>query len=247
MSDVITKCGDYMHRHSTDRLKARVVHIEDGYAFGFDSDGDPDSWRCSDGRSSCTRDITGPWIPEPPTPPEGFELKPKDYVAKEGDRCVWGRATSWHDVSGWKGFCAQELEDEFSARIPVYIASPIPKPAKPDPGEGWRLLEEGETVECDDENRDVKFKEEWSLDRGAFAGKNVGQKMRQYERNGLHFRRRLPDTKPEWTCVGDLRWRRPATGWASMTPDVAQILNTLEQRWTNGTDSEWRPVPATNE
>lgn len=65
MSDIITKIGEYQQHSERPERKARVVHIENGKAFGFDCDGEPDVWDCDTGVCLESYNITGPWQDPP--------------------------------------------------------------------------------------------------------------------------------------------------------------------------------------
>jgi hypothetical protein len=251
MSDVITKVGP--HRLE-DGSPCRVVHIEYGFAFGFDKGGKTHAWCCATGDETENRSrfrIVGEWQdpPAPPVPPEGFEIRNRDYKCQLGDKGMnntggWGEVTN----SSWLGKSARELDAWGERYAPYYIASPIPKPQPPEPGEGWRLLEPSEQVEEGDEVFRPEFPDwGWRLSENL-----IGRRLQSH---GCLYRRRigpLPVEEP-WVPTNELRWKLAdgvGTTWVGVKETrngngLAYANHRLEQRWTRGTEEDWRPIPVT--
>lgn len=136
MSDVIPKPGLYRQQNGR---PADVKWVGDGKALGFDSNGEETAWWTATGKWTVEAPddfgfhITGPWIPDPPEPPPGFAVMPKDYVAKVGD---WA-ANNGHQKKFavidprnglWIGWSAERLDYDRPHNAPHYIAAPMPKP-----------------------------------------------------------------------------------------------------------------------
>lgn len=257
MSDVIQRVGEYDQTCDEQRrMKARVEHIENGRAFWFDCDGDPDHWDAATGEADATYDIKGLWIPDPPAPPEGFAVMPRDYVAKAGDRVFAGTTNRWVDVTGWAGCSVVQLEGELAARIPTYIASPIPKP--------FRISDKGCGVYARRDGVEKKVvstaRREWRgefyvwADDVGWTYRDDGVVCHQTTPSPLDLVRYIsplpePEPQEQWVPTCELRWKQCKSGdgggvwiWEHDKVCPRQILARQEQRWTCGEKSEWRPV-----
>jgi hypothetical protein len=90
-------------------------------------------------------DIVSEWH-EPPTPPDGFQLMPADYVGEKGLDQIWltGNDSYWSTIEG--DVSAERMDYLWPSHAPHYIASPIPKP--------FRISDHGCGVyECRDGSR----------------------------------------------------------------------------------------------
>jgi hypothetical protein len=124
MSFAITKTGPHRNKSGG---QVHVQCIDGKYSFGT-STMLPRVWKTCDGTTIYgpqADNITGPWH-EPPTPPDGFQLMPADYVSKAGDIARTGHCSDWFPLTAWLG----RYSDQLSAHVGsgIYIASPIPKP-----------------------------------------------------------------------------------------------------------------------
>jgi hypothetical protein len=233
MSFAITGPGFYRQRNGG---KVEVFAVRNGWWYGKElgrSGFDGNCWT-SEGTVYSgidNRSITGPWH-EPPTPPDGFQLMPADYVSKPGDM-YWqgGRTNTWlHPVIQ---LSATYRDAHYPENAQHYIASPIPKPALPDPGEGWRLLEDDETFIPGDECFDP-HEERWRPRMDSIGCKQ--------DRGSWPTRRRIPEPQPEWVATNEYRRRvGDSTGsvivyWTGIEP------HRREQKFVRGTEHEWREV-----
>jgi hypothetical protein len=97
MNDVIQAVGPHKDKHGE---RCEVKHIDQGIAFGFDSDGDPSWWKCDTGNWQGAGDdyrlhIVGPWI----------EPKPE-----------WRPTNHYHEVTRVNGF---EWTTQWQGRPPM--------------------------------------------------------------------------------------------------------------------------------
>lgn len=250
MSDIIQSVGEYDQTCDEQRrMKARVVHIENGRAFGFDCDGDPDHWDAATGEADSSYDIKGPWIPDPPEPPAGFVVMPKEYVAKDGDKLT---GSNWQ--CGWQkfprcfdGMSAADIEATYPSSGTHWIASPIPKPFSiSEHGPGVYARRDGVEANVDAWNEISKT---WSgrvagdlhgwFDDGKvnYTGEHPGDLVR--------YLRPLPKPTVEWTPTNELRLAETSLSDSLATwygKGGASTWRRLEQKWTCGEKSEWRPV-----
>jgi hypothetical protein len=206
MNDVIQAVGPHKNKHGE---RCEVKHIDQGIAFGFDSDGDPAWWRCADGNWQGAGDdyrlhIVGPWIE--PKPFSISEHGPGVYETREGkETTVIGPSScssAWHR---WQGrYTYGDTGGLFSSGQPscfdlVRYLRPLPKP---EPQE--YVSKSGPAI--------LPPQPEWTPTN--------------------HYQQTTIVDGCEWT-----------SRWYGKPPSAARI----EQRWTNGTEEEWRPVPTTTE
>lgn len=133
-----------------------------------------------------------------------------------------------------------------------------PKPAEPelpDPGEGWRLLEDHEVLQEGDERQDGcdSPPRRWlgPLRDTTLIGKTVSAaNMSVFSLRILGWRRRIPKPEP-WVATNELRYREVPFGTLgavilSVSDDSKQWSwkrCAHEQKWTCGDKYEWRPIP----
>lgn len=232
MSFKITGPGFYRQRNGG---KAEVFAEREGWWYGMDYSGDAQCWRVNGswrigGEEHHSFDIVDVWHDPPPTPPDGFQLMPRNYVAREGDSLWNALPPAWQEVGGCAGQSAEEMEVELPGWAPVYIASPIPKP---DPGEGWRILRDYEIIEKGDEWCCPEMSQEWSACGTLAVGSTP---LEWFIHRTVFVRRRVP----KWVATNELRWRQPP---GSSSHGDGYVLRVLEQKWTFGNKHEWRPIP----
>ncbi len=258
MSEVITKPGFY---RTQDGEKAEVVgQASDGRWLGILNGA---AWWNSDGQLFCgihrPGNITGPWH-DPPTPPDGFQLMPRKYLPTGGDMFCDAGGPLWKPIySGgtWVNRASAEwLDENRTPYAPHYIASPIPKP--------FRISEHGVGVYETRDGRELKVVSRCGPQSYPWCGEQAIYR-RQWSDSGKRFHNRdveddlvryigpLPAEKPQepWTCTGELRWNNADEACQARDAELdyarkaIKTVMVLEQRWTRGTEEEWRPVPVT--
>jgi hypothetical protein len=191
MNDVITKVGKVAQKNGR---AARVVHIEEGIAFGFDSADAPCGWDVKTGVESTEAEpaegynIVGPWIE--PKPFRISDHGPGVYLTRDGREAeVTCKSCDREDNWPWNGHI---------------IDGSMPSKTWKDNGHWLAPGESGEDL--------------------------------------VRYLRPLP--QPEWTPTDHYQQTTIVDGcewtsrWYGKPPSAARI----EQRWTRGTEEEWRPV-----
>jgi hypothetical protein len=255
MSDVIQKVGDYKQRNGG---KAEVRFL-DGVAYGRDDLGSVTVWATTTGsvlldtgRTTGVADIVGEWQdpPAPPEPGEGWRLLEEGELPQEGDECRSRTNTKdeWTPCLNWSRNAPQSSVCIYRRRIP--------KPFRiSDHGPGVYETRDGREAKVDDRNNlavhvwggllvcppEGALRCTWT-DAGRWSAD-----ITQTHRNDLvRYIGPLPVEEP-WVPTCELRWDK-----CSHTMSGATIVSTgnyalnevcrLEQRWTRGTEEEWRPV-----
>jgi hypothetical protein len=248
MNDVIQAVGPHKDKHGE---RCEVKHIDQGIAFGFDSDGDPAWWKCDTGNWQGAGDnyslhITGPWI-EPPTVDvgEGWRLLEEGEMPQEGDECRWRENTNdpWQSALNWKRGNPQSAHCIYRRRVP--------KPFRiSEHGPGVYLCRDGREYEVIPLPHGTEFT--WWTRKHAESWRDDGTWSLAHgekcpDKDLVRYLRPLP--QPEWTPTDQYQQTTIVDGcewtsrWYGKPPSAARI----EQRWTRGTESEWRPVPTTTE
>lgn len=214
MSFTITQPGFYRQR---DGEKAEVIAIGRGTAFGFRSDGDAVNWRAetgrffydeNDGESYC--DLVAVWS-DPPR-------------FKVGDRVRVNDEWPVRQLRGFRGVVRQfrdglvEVVNDSDGSLSAWHPSNLEPDPRPDPGDGWRLLDDAE-VPCGETDQ-ICFQEYggwYRILNDLLSGRPVAE-IRQ-DRTGrwhdIYFRRRV------WTPTGNTR---------------------TERELRSGTETKWEPV-----
>lgn len=256
MSDVITGPGAY----GNPRNRRMDVKFVDGEcAYGRDQDGDWCVWSTIDGgnllSNGTSYDITGPWIPDPPEPPAGFVVQDREtYRGVKGvDKVLI--CGEWQTVDGFEDMTAVEVDAEYPAK-PHWFASPIPKP--------FSISEHGPGVYETRDGREEPVT--WRSPGGGVWGRE-GQHpdwhddgrmtaLRELPGDLVRYLRPLPkqeQPQEEWTPTNELRNRsielvglvakdKRENGMYSVYANGNWFSVVLEQKWTCGEKSEWRPV-----
>lgn len=190
----------------------------------------------------------------PPEPPAGCVVMPREYVAKAGDwTCL--RGSGWDDWDR-SGKSAAQLDEQFPHNIPHYIAAPIPKP--------FSISEHGPGVYQTRDGREATITHkdggEWPW-HGCTTGISADIDM-SWRDDGMfcfgpdkpgdliRYLRPLPETTETWVPTVELRWSdfvglpQPGSAWVSCHDKngTYSCNRVLEQKWTRGSESEWRPV-----
>lgn len=243
MSFQITKPGLYRQRNGG---KAEVFGKgSDGRWYGAEHSPMPccSVWMDSgafacDGAEGAT-DIVGEWI-DAPDPGEGWRPLKDEEVVEEGDEFTRnGRV--WLSPTETVGMAVRDARQRFIAPERVFYKRRIPQP--------FRVSEHGLGIYATRDGREatVDSKDglgEWSgmLDRGPWFGidrvtwKDDGHwhNDRELPNDLVRYIGPLPKTEPEtWVRTNELQWRYKRQ---------ESIAPTLEQKWTCGDKSEWRPV-----
>lgn len=246
---VITKTG--LHRE-VGGGKARVEFLGSmpGVAFGYDSQGRPTAWECETGATCYGKHIAAERV-DPPAPPpvdvgEGWRRLAKGDLIEIGDEWL-------DDVRGEWMPCDYRIGTPFGANVGSGEWLPhrrrIPQP--------FRISTHGCGVYETRDGREanvtlIKSGGAFSYPAsgtvagcaGEYTWTDEGQESAVFKarRDLVRYLRPLPSPEPQWTPTCELRWKQPLRGWAGVTPAGAQMLNTLEQRWTCGDREEWRAV-----
>jgi hypothetical protein len=245
MTDVIQAVGPHKDKNGE---RCEVKHIDQGIAFGFDSDGDPSWWKCDTGNWQGAGDayrlhIVGPWI-EPPTVDvgEGWRLLEDGEVIEDGDEYL--------SVSTWRR--REEHVGDKQRALMLPTRRRVPQPFRiSDHGPGVYLTRDGREAHISD-RRDKSGCEEWWgwagekhntttwADSGLWAATESVSDLVRYLR---------PLPKPEWTPTDNYQQTTIVDGceWTTQWQGRPPMTRRIEQKWTNGTESEWRPVTTTTE
>lgn len=110
----------------------------------------------------------------------------------------------------------------------------------PDPGEGYRLMDIKEDVIQGDE---YFYKGQWYE---SWNWKEGYTKVEGSQSTGIVYRRRISPPEP-WVKTVDLQWKvvpdKTRSAWFLYNGDRAcAVCVQLQQRWTRGTEEEWRPL-----
>lgn len=206
MSDIITGPGFYKQQNGG---KAEVCGQSklDGRWYGRPAcTATGHSWNHDGTSTAPSFNIVSAWIPEPPAPPPGFVVMPRNVKPYMGCQ-RWSRSLGWSplmDDSYLEG--SAEYWDSRSAAAPIYFASPIPKP--------FRISEHGVGVYETRDGREAtvfrRFGDGWAgpdLPSG-FEWYDDGRRDSFGERPNDLVRYLRPLPQPEWTPTNE----RPPLG-----------------------------------
>lgn len=264
MSDVITKPGLYRQQNGK---QADVKWVGDGKALGFDHNGEETCWNAASGKWNGNAPvnfqfhITGQWIPDPPEPPDGFQVMPKEYVAKEGDQ-VWSTShgfwTKCFHAIGMTAGQYDQWNDQCRSEAPHFFASPIRKPFSiSEHGPGVYETRDGREAVVIGRGCGISFPWTGYIDEGERFNKSWKDcgtwQQGEQPQDLVRYLRPLPKTavdsppaQSEWVPTNELRL------WKCGYRDIGRFFTAISEnesgyahfvrKWTNGTDSEWRPV-----
>lgn len=245
---VITKPGFYREHGGG---QCQIIAVDSyGSAVGFSSENELNVYGCDDGGLGCDPhsnfpyDIDGPWVAEL-DPGDGWRTLNDSDVVEATDERYFSNLI-WETVD--KGTVGKSYDSNRHWPMRRRIE---PAPFRiSDHGCGVYLTRDGQEEDVRVDRPGTYYRWSSGISPGSLSWKDDGRFYRDDLVSQLDLVRYLrpldPPPSVEWKPTGELRWRKPEAGWYGMTPHLALLGNILEQEWSDGTNTEWRPVTITD-
>lgn len=180
--------------------------------------------------------------------PEGWRLSPLTHRYNQSTKYANNHRGVWSYYFGTLhvGKTVADMADQYPNEAPFFFIEPIPAPLPPEPpqpavdvGEGWRPLEDEESLRSGDQFLGPKSNT-W-LDVSSVIGVTVSDAREMLD--CTNFRRRV-EPQPEWMPTDHYQQFSSVNGveWTSRWQGKPPITRRIEQKWVRGTEEEWRPV-----